>query len=138
MSEIIFRYLHFIGIISLGSCLVVQHLNLSYEMTKEQLKKIVFIDIIYLISALITLVAGLVLWLGVGKEASFYSTNWVFHLKLSIFVLILLLSIYPIRYFIKNKNNIGMKVSKLPLMMIRMQLALLFIMPLLGVLIAQG
>ena len=107
-------------------------------MTKEQLKKIAFIDIIYLISAVITLVAGLVLWLGVGKDASFYSANWIFHLKLSIFVLILLLSIYPIRFFIKNKNNEGVKVPKLTIMLIRMQLALLFIMPLLGVLIARG
>lgn len=138
MSEIIFRYLHFIGILGLASCLVLQHLNLSYEMTKEQLKKIRFIDIIYLISAAITLIAGLVLWFGVGKEASFYATNWIFHLKLSMFGLILLLSIYPIKYFIKNKDNIGMKVSKLPLMMIRMQLLLVFIMPLLGVLIARG
>lgn len=140
MAEIFFRYLHFIGIMSLASTLVMQHLILSSQVTKEQLKKIAFIDIIYAISAGLTLIAGLSLWLWVGKDASFYSTNWVFHLKLSIFVLIALLSIYPTIFFIKSKNSNdeNVKIPKVIIMLIRMELALVFLVPILGVLIAQG
>lgn len=140
MAEIFFRYLHFIGIMSLASTLVMQHLILSSQVTKEQLKKIAFIDIIYGISAGLTLIAGLVLWLWVGKDASFYSTNWVFHLKISIFVLIALVSIYPTIFFIKSKKNSddNIKVPKIIIMLIRMELALVFLVPILGALIAQG
>lgn len=140
MEEIFFRYLHFIGIMSLGACLVVQHLIISSEVTMQELKKIAFIDIIYGISAVLTLIGGLALWLWVGKDASFYSTNWVFHLKLSFFVLIALLSIYPTMFFIKNKKKdlLNIKMPKVIIMLIRMQLALLFITPFLGALIAKA
>lgn len=140
MTEIFFRYLHFIGIMSLAATLVAQHLIISSEMTKQQLKKVTFLDLIYIISAVLTLIGGLALWLWVGKDASFYSTNWVFHLKLSIFVLIVLLAIYPTMFFRKSKNSTAeiIKLPKVIIMLIRMQLALIFIMPFIGALIAKG
>ena len=140
MSELILRYIHFIGIMSLASTLVMQHLILSSEVTQKELKKIIFLDLIYAISMLLVLVAGLTLWLSVGKDASFYSTNWVFHVKLTLFIVIFLLSIYPTLYFRKSKKIGDEKVimPKMIIMSIRMQLLLVFIMPLLGVLIARG
>lgn len=140
MTEIFFRYLHFIGIMSLAATLVAQHLIISSEMTKQQLKKVAFLDLIYIISAVLTLIGGLALWLWVGKDASFYSTNWVFHFKLSIFVLIVLLAIYPTMFFRKSKNSTAeiIKLPKVIIMLIRMQLALIFIMPFIGALIAKG
>jgi len=140
MSEIFFRYLHFIGIMGLASTLVMQHLIISSEVTQKELKKIIFLDVIYAITILITLVGGLSLWLSVGKDASFYSTNWVFHVKLTLFVVIALLSIYPTLFFKKSKK-LGEPLVKMPkmiIMSIRMQLLLVFIIPLLGVLIARG
>jgi len=140
MSELILRYIHFIGIMSLASTLVMQHLILSSEVTQKELKKIIFLDLIYAISMMLVLVAGLTLWLSVGKDASFYSTNWIFHVKLTLFIVIFLLSIYPTLYFKKSKKIGDEKVimPKMIIMSIRMQLLLVFIMPLLGVLIARG
>ena len=140
MEEIFFRYLHFIGIMGLASTLVMQHLIISTEITQAELKKIIFLDIIYAICILLTLVAGLTLWLSVGKEASFYSTNWVFHVKLTLFILIFLFSIYPTLYFRKSRKNAPDTVvmPKMIIMSVRMQLLLVFIIPLLGVLIARG
>jgi putative membrane protein len=140
MTEIFFRYLHFIGIMSLSATLVAQHLIISSQVTREQFKKIAFLDLIYIISIILTLIGGLSLWLFVGKDASFYSTNWVFHLKLAMFVLVILLSIYPTKFFLKNKKTSDetIKIPKVIVMLFRMQLALIFIMPLLGVLIARG
>lgn len=140
MTEIFFRYLHFIGIMSLAATLVAQHLIISSEMTKQQLKKVAFLDLIYIISIVLTLIGGLALWLWVGKDASFYSTNWVFHLKLSLFVLIVLLAIYPSMFFRRSKKSTAeiIKLPKVIIMLIRMQLALIFIMPFLGSLIAKG
>ena len=140
MAEIFFRYLHFIGIMSLAACLVMQHLLISSENKIEELKKIAFIDIIYLISAALTLIAGLALWLFVGKDSSFYLANGVFHAKLSLFIVILLLAIYPSMFYIKNKKKevASIKMPKVIIMLVRMQLALLFILPYMGVLIARG
>jgi len=140
MSEIVFRYIHFIGIMSLASTLVMQHLIISSEVSKEQLKKIIFLDVIYAISVLLIFGAGLSLWLSVGKDASFYSTNPVFHVKLTLFIIVFLFSIYPTLYFRKSKKLAQDMVvmPKMIIMSIRMQLLLVFIIPLLGVLIARG
>jgi len=140
MEEIFFRYLHFIGIMGLASTLVMQHLVIATEVTQKELKKMIFLDIIYAICVLITLIAGLMLWLSVGKDASFYSTNWVFHVKLTLFIVIGLLSIYPTLFFKKSKK-MGAEIVKIPkmiIMLIRMQLLLVFIIPFLGALIAKG
>ena len=140
MTEIFFRYLHFIGIMSLASTLVMQHLILSSEITHKELKKIAFIDIIYAISALLTFIGGLSLWLWTGKDASFYSANGVFHAKLTLFILVVLLSIYPTIFFRKSlkMSSEVIKMPKVIIMLIRTQLLLIFIIPFLGVLIARG
>jgi len=140
MSEIIFRYIHFIGIMSLASTLVMQHLILSTEVTKQELKKIIFLDVIYAVSALLTLVAGLSLWLSVGKDASFYSTNPLFHIKLTLFIVMFLFSIYPTLYFRKSRKSAQDTITmpKMIIMSVRMQLLLVFLIPLLGVFIARG
>jgi len=140
MTEIVFRYIHFIGIMSLGATLVMQHLIFSSEVTQKELKRIAFIDIIYWISIILTLVAGLVLLLGVAKELSFYMTNKDFHIKLTLFLLVILLSIYPTKFYKKHKNSAenSIKMPKMIIMLIRTQLLLIFIIPFFGVLIAQG
>lgn len=140
MTEIFFRYLHFIGIMSLAATLVMQHLILSSEITQKELKKIIFLDTIYAISILLTLISGLSLWLSVGKAPSFYSTNWIFHVKLTLFIVIILFSIYPTLFFRKSRKLAKeiVQMPKMIIMSIRMQLLLVFIIPLLGVLIAKG
>jgi len=140
MTEIIFRYIHFIGIMGVSATLVMQHLVFAPEVTKKELKKMAFLDIIYWISIVLTLIAGLILLLGVGKDVSFYLTNKFFHIKLTFFVLVILLGIYPTLFFRKNKKLVSdiIKMPKVIIMLIRMQLLFVFIIPLFGVLIAQG
>jgi putative membrane protein len=60
--------------------------------------------------------------------------------KLTLFIVIALLSIYPTMFYLKNKNKdvAVVKMPKMIIMLVRTQLAILFIMPLLGVLIAKG
>jgi len=140
MTEIIFRYVHFIGIMSVASTLVMQHLIFAPEVTKKELKKIAFLDIIYWISIFLTLFAGLILLLGVGKDVSFYMTNKDFHIKLTLFLIVVLLGIYPTLFLRKKKKSteVLIKMPKVIIMLIRMQLLLVFIIPFFGVLIARG
>jgi putative membrane protein len=77
----------------------------------------------------------------VGKPPIYYSKNWIFHVKISLYVAIGLLSIYPTVFFLKNrKGNAQERVTIPPAIfwMLRIELLLLFIIPLLAGLMAKG
>jgi putative membrane protein len=103
---------------------------------------LVRIDAVYGIAALTLLGAGLTLWLGsFGKPAVFYTKNWIFHLKLTLFACIGLLSVYPTVFFLKNRKGNPDEVLTVPkaiFWMLRLELLLLFIIPLLAGLMARG
>jgi putative membrane protein len=140
--EIILRYIHFISIFAIVGSIVSEHLLLKKEMTRHELGRLARIDAVYGIAALSLLAAGLTLWLAsLGKPAVFYTKNWIFHTKLTCFILVGLLSIYPTVFFIKNrKGNPDELVKTPPLIfwMLRFELSLLFIIPLLAGLMAKG
>ncbi len=140
--EIIFRYLHFIAIFGIVGTLVSEHLLLKPEITRSEIGRLAKIDAFYGLSALALLGVGLTLWFGgVGKPAEFYSKNWIFHTKLTCFAAIGLLSIYPTIYFIKNRKGDKNEVVRVPksiFWLLRLELLLLFIIPLLAGLMSRG
>lgn len=140
--EIFLRYIHFVSIFVIVGSLVSEHLLLQKEMTRAQLSRLAKIDAVYGIAAITLLAAGLTLWLGeIGKPAYFYSKNWIFHTKISLFVVIGLLSIYPTVFFLKSRKGNPDEKVKIPstvFMMLRMELLLLLIIPLLAGLMARG
>lgn len=92
--EIILRYLHFISIFAIVGSLVSEHFLLKNEMTRAELARMARIDAVYGFAAVVLLAAGLTLWLGsIGKPAEFYTNNWIFLTKLSLFTVVGLLSI---------------------------------------------
>jgi putative membrane protein len=141
-AEIFFRYLHFISIFTIVATLTCEHLLLKKELTRAEIGRLSRIDAIYGVAALTLLGAGLTLWLGgVGKPSVFYSKNWIFHTKITLFVLVGLLSIYPTVFFIKNRKGNQAEIITIPktvFMMLRLELLLLFIIPLLAGLMARG
>ena len=140
-TEILLRYIHFISIFGIVGTLVSEHLLLKKEMTRLEIKRLSRIDAIYGLAALTLLGAGLTLWFsGVGKPTIYYSKNWIFHLKITCFAIIGLLSIYPTIFFIKNRGdqNDLVKVPAIIFWLLRFELLLLFIIPLLAGLMARG
>ncbi|MET1257568.1 DUF2214 family protein [Aliikangiella maris] len=105
LEEAIVRYFHFLGILVLVSALVCQHLLMAKEITPAQLKRIILIDRIYGVGALIVLSAGLILWFSVGKPPSFYSGNFVFHIKFTLFLLAALISAIPTIFYLKQQKS---------------------------------
>lgn len=140
--EIILRYVHFVSIFTIVGSLASEHLILKKELTRAEISRLAKIDMVYGLAAVTLLIAGLTLWLGsVGKPAVYYTKNWVFHTKLTLFLIVGLLSIYPTIFFIKNgKGNPGetVAVPKIIFMMLRMELLLLLIIPLLAGLMSRG
>ena len=140
MDEILVRYCHFIGIIVLAGTLVAEHMLLVGQVSAAQMKKIARIDMVYGISALTVLTAGLFLWFSVGKPATFYSENNLFHLKVGLFVVMGLLSIYPTMY-INKANRSGDELITIPkkiVNIVRIELSCLVLIPLLAVFMARG
>lgn len=140
MEDAVVRMLHFLGIFTLVSAIVCQHLLIKKEMDINSFKKLAIIDGIYGLGATITLIAGLMLWFSVGKPAAFYTGNFIFHIKLSVFVLIGLMSIAPTYFFLRNRKSTK-NIVILPryiIIIIRIELGLLVIMPCLAALIGQG
>jgi putative membrane protein len=140
--EIFLRYLHFVSIFAIVGTLVSEHLLLKKELTRNEIGRLAKIDAVYGIAALTLLIVGLVLWLGgVGKPAVYYTKNWVFHTKLTLFLIIGLLSIYPTVFFIKNQKgdlNERIEVPKIIFWSLRFELLLLLVIPLLAGLMAHG
>lgn len=139
--EIFLRYIHFVSIFAIVSTLVAEHLLLKKEMTPAEIKRLSMIDAVYGIAALTLLGAGLTLWLGEhGKPAAFYTNNWIFLLKVGLFTVVGLLSIYPTVFFLRKRKSEEAKIviPAVIVWMVRMELLLLFIIPLLAGLMAKS
>ncbi len=140
MAELLIRYGHFMAIMLLLATLLASHLLMRPEVDKATFQRLGRLDMVYGAAAVIALLSGLMLWFGVGKSASVYLSNGVFHLKLGLFVLISLLSAYPTLYFIIHRKAVADKVvlPKSLIMVVRAELALLLLLPLLATLMAGG
>jgi putative membrane protein len=140
MDEIITRYLHFIGLFVLVSALFTEHMLLKKKISGTEIKRIARIDLVYVIALIVVFLVGLTLWFWVGKPAVIYTRNFLFHIKLTLFVIMAILSIYPAVFFMKNRKNgqTQITVPKSIFLLIRIELFIVFIIPLLAVLMAKG
>jgi putative membrane protein len=141
-SEILLRYLHFISIFAIVGTISIEHLLLKKDMSRRELGRLARIDAVYGLAALTLLAAGLTLWLtGAGKPAAFYSKNWIFHTKITLFLLVGILSIRPTLFFIRERKGNPEEIVPVPnslFWMIRFELLLLFVIPFLAGLMAKG
>jgi putative membrane protein len=140
MAYIFVKYIHIVGIMVFVSSLVLEHMLIKPKMSPTEIGKVAIVDLVYGVSATTVLIAGLLLWFVVGKGANFYTPNPVFHAKVGIFVLVALISIYPTIFFIKNRRSTLQLVSmpKSIVMIVRFELLMVLLLPLLAVLMAQG
>jgi putative membrane protein len=141
-TEILLRYIHFISIFAIVGTLVSEHLLLKPELSRAEIARLSRIDAIYGLAALTLLTVGLTMWLGgVTKPSVYYTKNWIFHTKITCFALIGILSIYPTIFFIKNRKGHAAEIVAVPrsiFWMLRLELTLLVIIPLLAGLMARG
>ena len=140
--EIVLRYLHFISVFAIVGALVSEHLLLKSTLSRKEILRLSKIDGVYGLAVLSLLGVGMTLWLGgIGKPTEFYSSNPVFHIKLTLFVVIGLLSIYPTVFFIKQAKGDPTEMVAIPktiFWMVRFELLILLIMPILAGLMAKG
>jgi putative membrane protein len=140
VTYILFRYLHFIAIAVLAGALVIENLAISRSITGEDARNLARVDAVYGASAVFVFLFGLTLWLWTGKPAAFYNANPLFHWKLGLFVLIAILSIYPTVFLVGHRASQRATIEVPPpvIWLMRAELCLLVVLPVLAVLMARG
>lgn len=138
--EFLIHSLHLLAALLLAGALVIENMAINRQISREDLRNLLKVDAVYGLSASVVFLCGLSLWLWVGKPSSFYSANPVFHAKLALFVLIVLLSAYPTFFFLQQRKNPddSIAVPAGVIRVLRLELVLLAIIPLLAFLMARG
>jgi putative membrane protein len=137
------RYGHFLGFMLLFASMVAGHLLIAPRLDGRQLRKLAMLDLIAGISVVLLIASGLAMLggLGFGKGATYYLKNGVFHAKLTVFVVVLLLSIKPTVFFLRHRSlppGASVDVPRSIVMLQRLQLVLVLLIPLLAILMARG
>ena len=141
IADILVRYLHFVSILVLVGTVLAEHLLVRRSMSRGELALVAKVDAVYGIAAVLVLLTGFAQWFWTGKPAGFYSPNPVFHTKVTLFLVVGLVSIYPTVFFVKNRKGEPDEEVAVPgrvVMSLRLELLLLFLMPLLAVLAGRG
>lgn len=140
LADLAIRYLHFLAIFVMFTLLSIEHVVLKDRVDADWLRRVAIADTAFGISALIALLAGIGMWFWIGKPAGFYNNNWIFHTKVSLFVLVGILSFIPTRFISKQCKIAAPTITVPPYVVhvIRLELLLLCIIPLLAVLMANG
>lgn len=139
--EILIRYLHFISLFALSAALLAQAFLLRPEMTRREIAQIQRVDILYAVMVVLVLGTGFAQWFWVGKPSQFYSSNPIFHAKLTLFLIIGLLSAWPSVFLGKQRKGDSKETVKVPkgvILSVRAEVLLLIFMPLLASLMAKG
>ncbi|WP_416424472.1 DUF2214 family protein [Pseudomonas sp. App30] len=146
MSQAIAAYLHYLSIFALFALLSLEHVLLKPEPTLAQARSLIRVDMLFGIAAGLVLLTGLARLLWFAKGPTYYLHNGFFHAKVALFVLIGLLSILPTVRFLGWRAAV--KAGRAPAvsaasvrqmtMVIRLELALLVLVPLMATLMARG
>ncbi len=147
---VIFAYSHFLAVIFLFSALVVEYNLISPTMDIEKVRRLVKVDLLYGISAGVVLLAGIAR-VFFEKGPDYYSDNPIFLVKVTLYLVIGLLSIFPTLTFLKwrkqlaaeqlvplTDNGIEQEKIRAIMMIIRIQLCLLCLLPLFAVTMSKG
>lgn len=139
--DVLVRYSHFLFIILFCGILLLENALIRKEMRRSEIGRLARVDRLFGLCAMAVIAAGMLLWFRYGKGSGFYTHNPVFHAKLALFATGALLSIYPTVFFIRQSKGDSGETVRLPskvIAMVRLQLAIVLLIPLPAVLMAKG
>ena len=96
----LFAFLHHVAAFALAAALAMELVLVRGELTEATVRKIARADLAVGVAAMLLLAVGLARVFLYEKGAQYYFHSWPFIGKLSLFVLLALLSIYPTMRFI--------------------------------------
>ena len=134
------RYLHFIAIFGVIATLIIKNTAIKNLISEEDAINLAKVNLFFNLSLILTCIGGLVLWFWVGRPSNFYTQNPLFMTKLILFTLIFLLSLFTSNFFRKHREpkKETIEAPKLIVLLLRLQLIILAIIPLIAFLITRG
>ena len=88
-------YVHYLGIILCFGALIFERIILKINLSKNETISIIIADVIYGVAGLAILITGILRVKYYGQGGDFYTSNPIFWLKVSLYIAIGLLSLYP-------------------------------------------
>jgi putative membrane protein len=141
MPDILVHYLHYLGFALLLAALAVELALHRSTVDGTTARRLARIDALYGTAVLLMLATGLLKVFYYGKPPSYYGHNFVFHIKLTVFLLVVLLSLVPARQFFRARRTPPhgqATYGRLVRPILWVELGLLLLLPLLGVMMARG
>ncbi|MDH0897068.1 MULTISPECIES: DUF2214 family protein [unclassified Pseudomonas] len=146
MADAIAASLHYLSIFVLFALLTCEHILFRADLDHATARRLLRIDLAYGVTAGLVLATGLARVVWFGKGVDYYLHNWVFHAKVTLFILVGLLSILPTLTFFNWRNDLlaGKAPTITPaqarrtIWVIRLELLLLVCLPFLASLMARG
>lgn len=141
MAEALFRTLHMLGLLGVAAGLVIAVLVTRPSLSRDDTDGLAKTYLMTLIALVLTTLAGLALWLWVGKPAAFFSNNPVFHAKMGLVVILTILLLVPALFFYRADTSIEEGSVSIPVsvrIMQRAAIPLIVVLPVLAYLMARG
>ena len=141
MPTVLTHYFHYLGFALLFAALAAELALHKPRVDGHVARKLARTDALYGFAFLLVLVTGLLKVFYYGKPPSYYGHNFVFHIKLTVVLLVFLISLYPTVHFFKARRTAPQDAATYPDavgVILRIEMALLLVLPLLGVMMARG
>lgn len=140
MIYVLFRLLHLASLLVFAGTLLIANMATKPSITGEDVTNLIKVDLVGSLAAILAFFFGLTLWLWVGKPAEFYSDNPLFHAKVALFFLIVLLALFRKfmfrRFALVEGDAIAVPTSVR--ILLRTELVVLVVLPILAFLAARG
>lgn len=146
MTDPLLAYVHVLGVVLLFGGLLAEALFLRPRPDFHLARRLLYSDMTYGIGAALVLLSGFARTAWSAKGVEFYWENPLFHLKLAVFTVVGLLSIYPTKEYLRwrriTRGGDAPQVSDAKIhrmiTLARLELAIGSLIPLLAVLMARG
>ena len=144
--QALLAYIHYVSIISLISTLVLELVIFEKVLSGKEIRKLQRIDRLYGLASIMVIATGTLRIMLYGKGWGYYLDSYFFITKLSLFLALGLLSIYPTLLILKWRKlpdsieSLVLEDSqyKKILAIIRLEVIIVFLIPLFAALMARG
>lgn len=135
MLYTLLRIVHLLAALTLAMAVLVPALAAGFRVGEEERQGLRRMLWVQGVAAGITGIAGALLWLGTGRPAAFFSGNPLFHAKIGLFVLLLLLSLPLVRAL---RGGADTRLPRAVVFCTRLQAVVLLTIPVLAWMMARG
>lgn len=146
VQSAITAYLHYLGFMFAFGALVIESQTLKKDLSVEEAWRLVIADTIYGLSAVTIVITGVLRVMYFGKGTDYYLNSSVFYVKVGIFIIVSLLSLYPTFSFVswvkglRDRQAPSLELSQLQWLswLIRGELMGFALIPLFAAILARG